>query len=75
MPAGAASGDLTWCAYKRHVSESCDADLPACPVTSSDGVPEQLPNLITNVATTDASVPDTAMTNPIHQAMGRDICL
>jgi transposase len=66
--------DLTWCGYKLHVSESCDADPPTCPTTGSDGVPEQPPNLITNVATTDASVPDTAMTEPIHQGMAeRDL--
>src|SRR5574341_652991 len=29
------------------------------------------PNLITNVATTDATVPDQAMTTPIHHALGR----
>jgi transposase len=58
--------DLTWYGYKLHVSESCDADPPACPVTPGEWVPDQPPNLITNVATTDASVPDTAMTEPIH---------
>ncbi|MEU4726626.1 hypothetical protein AB0G06_44135 [Nonomuraea dietziae] len=29
------------------------------------------PNLITNVATTDATVPDTAMTETIHQHLAR----
>jgi Transposase DDE domain len=30
-----------------------------------------VPNLITNVATTDATVPDVAMTDPIHQMLDR----
>ena len=58
--------DLTWCGYKLHVSESCDADPPTRPVTAGDWVSDQPPNLITNVATTDASVPDSVMTEPIH---------
>ena len=61
--------DLTWCGYKLHVSESCDTDPPTHPVTADAQVSGQPPNLITNVATTDASVPDTVMTAPIHHAM------
>jgi hypothetical protein len=34
-------------------------------------VPDTPPNLITNVATTDASVPDVAMTEPIHHDLSR----
>jgi hypothetical protein len=34
-------------------------------------VPRRRPNLITNVATTDASVPDVAMTEPIHRMLDR----
>jgi transposase len=56
--------DLTWPGYKLHVSESCDAQASTGP--GADGVPDTPPNLITNVATTDASVPDVAMTEPIH---------
>jgi transposase len=56
--------DLTWLGYKLHVSESCDAE-------AAGGVPNAPPNLITNVATTDASVPDVAMTEPIHQDLAR----
>jgi transposase len=55
--------DLTWPGYKLHISESCDAQAPAGP---ADDVPGTPPNLITNAATTDASVPDVAMTEPIH---------
>jgi hypothetical protein len=66
--------DLTWCGYKLHVSESCDADPPTCPLTCGDWVPDQPPNLITNVATTDASVPDSVMTAPIHHDLAeRDL--
>jgi transposase len=62
--------DLLWCGYKLHISESCDAQAPAGPRHASDPVlPEAPPNLITNVTTTDASVPDTVMTELIHQAL------
>jgi transposase len=58
--------DLFWTGYKLHVSETCadegDSARPA---------PEPLPNIITNVATTDASVPDNAMTTPIHEGLAR----
>jgi len=63
--------DLTWYGYKLHVSESCDAEPPAGPVDAADQVPHSPPNLITNVATTDGSVPDTAMTEPIHHDLAR----
>jgi hypothetical protein len=33
--------------------------------------PMELPNLITNVATTDATIPDVAMTDPIHRMLDR----
>jgi transposase len=66
--------DLTWCGYKLHVSESCDADPPTYPIDAGDWVSDQPPNLITNVATTDASVPDAAMTAPIHHDLAeRDV--
>src|SRR4030095_11370204 len=45
-----------WCGYKTHLSETCEPDLP---------------HLITNVATTDATVTDTAMTEIIHQGQAR----
>lgn len=80
----AAKGDdLVWNGYKVHLSETCHTsdtdtahprdeaqagqqqDAPARPA------PEELPNLITNVATTDATVPDVAMTDPIHQMLNR----
>jgi hypothetical protein len=39
---------------------------PDAPARSAPG---ELPNLITNVATTDATVPDVAMTESIHQML------
>lgn len=60
--------DLAWCGFKLHISESCDAEPPAGPVDADDWVPDP-PNLVTHVATTDASVPDTVMTDPIHQGL------
>ena len=63
--------DLTWCGYKLHISESCDARAPAGPLDAAEHVPDTIPNLITNVATTDASVPDVAMTEPIHHDLAR----
>lgn len=43
--------DTAWAGYKVHLTESCEPDAP---------------NLITNVATTDATVPDVSMTEPVH---------
>src|SRR6266536_4751344 len=63
--------DLTWLGYKLHVSESCDAEAPTRPADPADRVSDAPPNLITHVATTDASVPDVAMTEPIHADLDR----
>jgi transposase len=58
--------DLLWNGYKLHISETCDAE----PATDDD-VAVEPPNLIIHVATTDASVPDVAMTEPIHAELAR----
>ncbi len=59
-----------WLGYKVHFSETCSEAADDDPAT---GLPEA-PNLITNVATTDASVPDVAMTAPIHDmTLARDL--
>jgi transposase len=50
-----------WEGYKVHVSETCHEPEP-------DDT-RQAPNLITNVATTEATVPDVAMTEPIHDML------
>jgi transposase len=49
-------GAVIWNGYKVHLSETCDD-------------PDGGPNLITNVATTASTVPDQAMTTPIHHAL------
>jgi transposase len=57
----AAKGDeLFWNGYKIHISEVC---------TDAAEDDRTCPNLITTVTTTDATVPDVAMTTPIHQAL------
>ncbi|MBV9141739.1 MAG: transposase [Pseudonocardiales bacterium] len=75
--------DLAWNGYKVHLSETChtdDTDTTHTPEDAQAGqqrdtpakpAPDELPNLITNVTTTDATVPDVAMTDPIHQMLDR----
>ncbi len=50
-----------WEGYKVHLSETCHEPAP-------DDTREA-PNLITNVATTEATVPDVAMTGPVHDML------
>ena len=63
--------DTRWSGYKVHFTETCDA--PPSPDDAGDAgqCPQrgEVPNLITNVATTTATVPDVAMTAPIHQQL------
>jgi len=57
--------DLFWNGYKVHLTETCgERGEPGDTTSEADR-----PNLITNVATTDATVPDTTMTEPIHAAL------
>jgi transposase len=72
----AAKGDdLFWNGFKVHVSETCDNNpTPAGANTDDDGDGDagrrlQPPNLLTNVTTTDACVPDNQVTDTIHQAL------
>jgi transposase len=62
----AAKGDdLFWCGYKVHLTETCEnAPAPEPGVRRLDP-----PNIITNVASTDATVPDVAMTAPVHDML------
>jgi transposase len=55
----------SWLGYKVHLSETCSEPADEDPATGRPAAP----NLITSVATTEASVPDVAMTAPIHQAL------
>lgn len=59
--------------HKLHVSETCSAPGQADPAGTTPRRPErpQRPNLITNVATTDATVPDSKALDPIHQSLQR----
>ena len=64
--------DTFWNGYKVHVTETCDTSADG----SSDGDGEAVapPHLIVNVETTDATVPDTQMTAPVHARLaGRDL--
>jgi len=78
--------DLSWNGYKVHLSETChtpDTKAPDTAHTREDAdtaqqqdaparpAPDEVPNLITNVATTDATVPDVAMTESIHRMLQR----
>jgi hypothetical protein len=51
----------SWHGYKVHLSETCHQPGP-------EGIREA-PNLITNVATTGAAVPDAVMTGPVHDML------
>jgi transposase len=77
----AAKRETYWLGYKLHITETCD-DAPPCscrppgscgpPATSGTREHGQdcahlvFPNLVTNVATTDAAVTDNQMTAAIH---------
>jgi hypothetical protein len=76
--------DTFWNGYKVHLTETCHDDPPPAQRPSpGDSHPSartgadepaqdaqrQPPNLITNVATTDATVTDAAMTAAIHQQL------
>jgi len=55
-----------WDGYKVHLSETCS---PPAAGNAAGGSPPVTPNLITNVATTKAPVPDAAMTQPVHDML------
>jgi transposase/IS5 family transposase len=56
--------ETLWSGYKVHFTETCDEPTGD---TGQQPTQEQVPNLITHVATTTATVPDVAMTATIHQ--------
>jgi len=63
-----------WLGYKLHVSETCD-DAPPCGCGAGSGrhgrgcAGQAFPNLVTHVETTAATVPDTAMTGQVDDAL------
>jgi transposase len=70
-----------WLGYKLHVTETCD-DPPPCTCRPAAQQPPEdgpehdktcahlvFPNLITHVATTDATVTDNQMTGPVHDGL------
>jgi transposase len=71
----AAKGEMFWLGYKVHLTETCD-DPPEAEaeaeaeargrVTARRG---ERPNLITNVLTTEATVPDSRALKPIHESL------
>jgi IS5 family transposase len=74
--------DTVWNGYQTHFSETCDTGTGTDGTGTGDSPdavghatcpqhPAGLLNLITNVATTAAPVPDVAMTEPIHEALAR----
>jgi transposase len=69
----AAKGDdLHWNGYKVHITETCDTPpTPAGEPAGGDAAAAERPNLIIGVATTDATVPDARMTEPIHAELAR----
>jgi transposase len=68
-----AKRDTFWNGFKLHVSETCSAPGQADPAdtTPRRRARPQRPNLLTNVATTDATVPDSKALDPIHQSLQR----
>ena len=57
--------DTFWNGYKTHVTETCDTTRAAGD-SDEEGAAITPPHLIVNVETTDATVPDSQMTEPIH---------
>jgi hypothetical protein len=59
-----------WLGYKVHLTETVSDPAGDDPATRRPAVP----NLLTNVATTEAAVADAAMTEPVHDALqARDL--
>ncbi len=75
-----------WGGYKVHFTETCDAPGPAGAGPDAQDATDpgtgparaqgrgEPPNLVTSVVTTEATVPDSAMTTPVHQDLaGKDL--
>jgi transposase len=61
--------DLFWNGYKVHLTETCDHDSEPGTTGGGEPQPRPTPNLIVNVATTAATVPDVKATTGIHQQL------
>ncbi|MGW2583879.1 transposase [Streptomyces virginiae] len=57
--------DLFWIGYKIHLTESCHAPAE----TETDACGQKAPNLITDVFTTEATVPDVKATATIQRSL------
>ncbi|WP_219464490.1 IS1182 family transposase [Nonomuraea rhizosphaerae] len=68
----AAKGDdLFWNGYKVHVTETCGTAGNDAGAEDAQAGVRRPPNLITQVATTDATVPDNQMTQAVHEMLQR----
>jgi transposase len=61
--------DLFWCGFKVHVTETCDDHPDNDAGDAGEDPGGARPNLITNVSTTPATVPDVKMTTPINESL------
>lgn len=61
--------DLFWLGYKVHLTETCHGPAEAEAEAEDRASSGPLPNLITDVATTEATVPDVKATAPIQQRL------
>jgi hypothetical protein len=59
--------DTFWNGYKIHVTETCGT--PGIPGRGQDGEAVVPPNLVVGVETTEATVPDSQMTEAIHHRL------
>lgn len=67
----AAKGEMFWLGYKIHLTEACDdpGEPEAGSAVRDGGQRRARPNLITNVLTTTAIVPDSAVLEQIHDTL------
>src|SRR5712671_1543446 len=83
MPATASNGRPAGAGTRPRFTETCDAPGPGPDAQDATGPGTgparaagrgEPPNLVTNVVTTQATVPDSAMTTPVHQDLaGKDL--
>jgi transposase len=64
-----AKGELFWLGYKIHLTEACEDPSDTQAEAGVGGERGERPNLITDVLTTDATVPDAKALGQIHRAL------